>query len=259
MAPSYHSFYPPLPMPTYLDAPSGERIACHLTAGEGRVGICFAGGFRSVCAGTKATTFEARARAAGLPYARFDYRGIGESEGRFEETTISREVEDLALVLDRLATPKVVLIGSSLGGVVSLLTAQRRPRQVAALLLIAPAFDFFERNEHYLGADGVARWRRDGVVETTDAYTGERYRLRYDFLRDGLAHQAAVWEGGAPYTVRIFHGTLDATVAIGASERFLAEAPCPDCHLTPIPGGDHQLLDHLDLIWEAAVGLAHRG
>jgi len=243
-------------MPTYLDTPSGERLACHLTPGDGRVGVCFAGGFRSVCAGTKATTFEGRARAAGLPYVRFDYRGIGESEGLFEETTISREIEDLALVLDRLATPKVVLIGSSLGGVVSLLTAHRRPHQVAALLLIAPAFDFFERHDHYLGAEGVARWRRDGVAETTDTYTGERYRLRYDFLRDGLVHQAAVWEGGAPCVVRIFHGTHDETVPVAASERFVAEAPRPDAHLTPIPGGDHQLLDHLDPIWEAAHHLA---
>lgn len=246
-------------MPTYLDTPAGERIACHLTPGAGRVGVVFAGGFRSTCAGTKATTFERCARAAGLPYARFDYRGIGESEGPFEETTISREIDDLALVLDRLATPKVVLIGSSLGGVVSLLTAQRRGHQVAGLVLIAPAFDFFERHDHYLGADGVARWRRDGVVETTDAYTGERYRLRYDFLRDGLVHQAAVWEVGALCAVRIFHGTRDETVPIGASERFLAEAPCADCHLTPVPGGDHQLLDHLAPIWEAAAGLARQG
>ncbi len=246
-------------MPTYLDTPSGERIACHLTPGEGRVGVVFAGGFRSVCAGTKATTFERWARVAGLPYARFDYRGIGESEGRFEETTLTRQIEDLSLVLDRLALPKVVLIGSSLGGVVSLLTAQHRPHQVAALVLIAPAFDFFERHEHYLGAEGVARWRAEGVVEATDTYTGEPYRLRYDFLRDGLAHQAAVWEEGAPCPVRIFHGTDDETVPIHASERFLAEAPCPDGHLIPIPGGDHQLLDHLDPIWEAVLALVRRG
>ncbi|RMF84412.1 MAG: alpha/beta fold hydrolase, partial [Nitrospirae bacterium] len=213
----------------HLPTASGERIACWITPGTGGCGVVFAGGFRSVCAGTKATTFEARARAAGLPYARFDYRGIGASEGDFEATTLGREIEDLGSVVERLAAAggaagrpgpeRVVVIGSSLGAMVALRYAQERPHRVAALVLVAPAFDFFERRERYLGAAALARWRRQGVVELTDL-EGVPFRLRYRFLEEGLAHQERVWSGGLPCPAELFHGTADEIVPLAVAERF---------------------------------------
>jgi pimeloyl-ACP methyl ester carboxylesterase len=241
-----------------LTTPSGEAIVAHLSPGRDRRAVIFVPGFRSVCAGTKATWFEERAVAAGLTYARFDFRGIGESEGLFEETTIGREVEDLGLVLDRLDAAPVYLIGSSLGGLVAVLTAQTRPQQVRGCVLIAPAFDFFDRRRDYLGTDGLAEWRERGIVEAVDQYTGETYRLRYDLVADGVARQQAVWDHGAPCPVRIFHGMEDEAVPVAASQRFLSEAPCPDCRLTVIDGGDHRLLDHLPTIWEGVGELLAR-
>ncbi|MGD2062347.1 MAG: alpha/beta fold hydrolase [Nitrospirota bacterium] len=239
-------------------APSGEQIVAHVSPGRDDRVVVFVPGFRSVCAGTKATWFEARAVAAGITYARFDFRGMGESEGRFEEMTIGREVEDLALVLDHFESVPVYLIGSSLGGMVSVLTAQTRPQQIRACLLIAPAFDFFDRRRDYLGTDGLEAWRERGIVEAVDQYTGEPYRLRYDLISDGVARQQAVWDQGAPCPVRIFHGSEDEAVPMTASQRFLREAPCPDCRLTVIDGGDHRLLDHLPAIWQGMEELLAR-
>jgi pimeloyl-ACP methyl ester carboxylesterase len=239
-------------------APSGETIVAHVSPGADARTVVFVPGFRSVGAGTKAMWFEERAVAAGLTYARFDFRGMGESDGLFEETTIGREVEDLGLVLDRLAGAAVYLIGSSLGGMVSVLTAQTRRTQVQGLILIAPAFDFFDRRRDYLGTDGLAAWREHGIVHAVDQYTGEPYRLRYDMIADGVARQQAVWDHGAPCPVRIFHGTEDEAVPVGAAQRFLREAPCPDCRLTTIDGGDHRLLDHLPTIWHGVEELLAR-
>lgn len=241
-----------------LTAPSGEAIVAHLSPGRDGRALVFVPGFRSVCAGTKATWFEERAVAAGLTYARFDFRGIGESDGLFEETTIGREVEDLGLVLAELHGAPVYLIGSSLGGLVSVLTAQTRPQQVRGCVLIAPAFDFFDRRRDDLGSDGLAAWRECGIAEAVDQYTGEAYRLRYDLIADGVARQQAVWDHGAPCPVRIFHGTEDEAVPVAASQRFLREAPCPDCRLTMIAGGDHRLLDHLTAIWQGVEELLAR-
>jgi pimeloyl-ACP methyl ester carboxylesterase len=241
-----------------LITPSGEVVVAHLSAGRDGRAVVFVPGFRSVCAGTKATWFEQQAVVAGLTYARFDFRGIGESAGLFEETTIGREVEDLGVVLDELGDRSVYLIGSSLGGVVSVLTAQMRPHQVHGCLLIAPAFDFFDRRRDYLGTDGLAAWREHGIVEAVDQYTGEPYRLCYDLIADGVARQQAVWDHGAPCPVRIFHGTEDEAVPVAASQRFVSEAPCPDCRLTVIDGGDHRLLDHLPAIWQGMAELLAR-
>ena len=107
--------------------------------------VVFLGGFRSDMTGTKAMALEAWARRTGRAYLRFDYLGHGQSSGRFEDGTIGRWLDDSLAVIDALTTGKLVLVGSSMGGWLSLLVARERPERLAGLVLIAAAPDFTER------------------------------------------------------------------------------------------------------------------
>ena len=66
--------------------------------------------------------------AAGIPALRFSFSGNGESEGKFTDSTISKEVEDLGAVLDHLNEYTVCYVGHSMGGAVGVLRASEDKR-----------------------------------------------------------------------------------------------------------------------------------
>ncbi len=127
-----------------LQRPDGNTVAYATTSGRTPT-VAFLGGFRSDMTGTKAMALEDWARRTGRAFVRFDYLGHGQSSGRFEDGTIGRWLDDSLAVLDQLTEGKLVLVGSSMGGWLSLLAARARPERLAGLVLIAAAPDFTER------------------------------------------------------------------------------------------------------------------
>ena len=109
-----------------LPRPDGNTIAYATTEGRTPT-VVFLGGFRSDMTGTKALALEDWAGKAGRAYLRFDYLGHGQSSGRFEDGTIGRWLDDSLAAIDQLTTGKLVLVGSSMGGWLSLLVARARP------------------------------------------------------------------------------------------------------------------------------------
>ena len=80
----------------------------------------------------------------GIAMLRFDFRGIGESEGRLEDDTVSRRIADLGAAIDFVLSraglgKRIGLVGSSLGGYVSLFKAAA-DREVRALVIWATPF-----------------------------------------------------------------------------------------------------------------------
>ena len=125
-----------------ITTPQGRRLAVRREAGQGPH-VVFLGGFRSDMTGTKAAWLSDWAREKGRAFLRFDYSGHGDSEGQFEEGAITHWREDAEAALD-LAPGPVVLVGSSMGGWISLLIARANPERVAGLVTIAAAPDFTE-------------------------------------------------------------------------------------------------------------------
>ncbi|MCY0872519.1 MAG: alpha/beta fold hydrolase [Acidithiobacillus caldus] len=153
----------PAEIPFTLRHPSAEYVRGRWRdGGSGPVGV-FLTGFASTMAGSKSTLLARFARRQGWPWCRFDYRGVGESDGNFAELTLSRYLEDLALVLDFIGDRPVLLVGSSLGGWVAALAGQRWPQRISALLLIAPAFNFISLLFAALPGNEQEDWRKTGL------------------------------------------------------------------------------------------------
>src|SRR5215212_434263 len=140
----------------FLDLGSGadaRRIAVLARPGKGAAAgppVVWLGGFRSDMRSTKAEALDAWADANGRAFLRFDYSGHGESTGTFEESMISRWLEDTLAVLDGFVFEPPILVGSSMGGWIALLATRemlrRNPQRApAGLVLVAPAVDFTER------------------------------------------------------------------------------------------------------------------
>ncbi len=170
-------------MPEQLITPQGRRIAYHLRDGEGPA-VVFLGGFRSDMEGTKAVWLDDWARERGRAYLRFDYSGHGVSGGRFEDGCIGDWAEDAAAVLALVNGP-AVLVGSSMGGWISLLLARDMPGCVAGLVTIAAAPDFTE-DSMWSGFDAVTRDRlmEEGQVSIPSEY-GEPYVITRRLIEEG--------------------------------------------------------------------------
>lgn len=220
-----------------LVTPEGRRIAYHLTKGEG-VPIAFLGGFRSDMEGSKATHLELWARTTGRTFLRFDYSGHGQSGGAFEEGAIGDWMDDARAALGLLGAP-AVLVGSSMGGWISLLLARDHPDLVAGLVTIAAAPDFTE-DGFWAGfsEDDRRRLMENGAVEVPSDFEAP-YTVTRRLIEEGRDRFVLRSALDLPVVVRMVQGTADTAVSTETALRLLDHATCDDIRLTLVKGADH--------------------
>jgi len=222
----------------------GSRLVGLWHAGGGGAGVILCHGMESCKEGTKSIRLAEGFAARGYDALRFDFSYVGESEGEFEDLTISGEVDDLAgawrCARERLPGP-IGIVGSSLGGTVALLFAAAEPA-VAALATIAAVADP-RRLSRRLPAGACEQWRRDGVYEVYGM------RLRSTFLEDAERLDIAAASARIRCPLLIAHGTKDDVVPCQDGAAIAAAAAAPH-RLQLYPGADHrfsrpEMLDRL--------------
>ncbi|MDQ7776773.1 alpha/beta hydrolase [Paracoccus aminovorans] len=225
-------------MTEFLDGPQGRRIACNRLEGQGPC-VVFLGGFRSDMQGTKAVWLEDWARARGRAFLRLDYSGHGESSGAFEDGCIGDWLADAQAVLDRVEGP-LVLVGSSMGGWISLLLARAMPGRLAGLVTVAAAPDFTERG-FWAGMDARQRAAllREGRVLRPSDYDAP-YVITRRLIEDGRRHLVLDRPLELPFPVRFLQGTADADVPVSWALDLLGHAEGPDMRLVLVKGADHR-------------------
>lgn len=176
----------------------------------------------------------------GLATLRFDFFGQGESEGLLEDITISLAVGQakaaVALVRSR-GFKKIGLVGSSFGGLVSILTAAQQPA-IDCLALKCPVVDFAEEFCLEFGPEEMARWQATDTIPNLMGGTG-RIRLKYRMYEDCRQH---IGYGPAAHITTptlIVQGECDELVPLHQSRRLLEVLRGPK-RLDLLPGADHQ-------------------
>lgn len=151
----------------------------------------------------------------------------------------------------------VVLIGSSLGGLVAWHVAGRaeqRGRPVHGLVLLAPAFDFGVARVSWLGEDELARWQATGWHVFHHHGYGEPRAIHHALLTDARRHDARAVHVSSPGIV--FMGRRDEVVSPAMVAEFCAGRP--NLRLVWLDD-DHQLGASLERIWDGVrtvMGLA---
>jgi len=197
-------------------------------------------GFASSSASTKASFFAARLREHGIP---LDTPDLNEPD--FSTLTISRMVDQVTAAIDGLpSTPRVVLVGSSLGGLVAVHVAQRRPDRVARLILLAPALAFGGTNSRSLGDRDLDQWRTTGITNVFHYGYGRMLPVGYELYADACGYDCAGLSVTMP--IQIFQGRNDTIVDPASVERWAATRPNVELHMVD---DDHQLGKSLDDIW----------
>ncbi|XP_066298619.1 palmitoyl-protein thioesterase ABHD10, mitochondrial-like [Branchiostoma lanceolatum] len=211
-------------------------------------GVIFFPGFLSSMDGTKALALEGYCRAAGLAYTRFDYRGMGLSQGSIENCSINTWKQDCLDVLDRLTTGKQIIVGSSMGGWLMLLIAMNRPERLHALVGIATAADFVKKHWEQAPIIVQNQWREKGVYTFPSDYTDTgTVSLGYGWIQDSLPYCILGTRMPISCPVRLIHGLRDQDVPYQTSAQILEELDAKDVDLILRKSGDHRMSEPEDL------------
>jgi pimeloyl-ACP methyl ester carboxylesterase len=251
----------------FLDVGTGadrRRIAYRTQLG-GAPGLLWLQGFKSDMSGTKAESLSQWAGKRGIGFIRFDYSGHGQSEGRFEDGTIGRWLEEAHQVFARLTAGPQIVVGSSMGGYIALLLlkqllaeAPTAAARIKALVLIAPAWDMTEELMWKQFPDHAKQaLAQDGVWLGPSQY-GDPYPITRQLIEEGRNHLLArrPWDVGRP--VYILHGLLDPDVPWAHTLELKGFLVGDWVRVTAVSDGEHRLsrpedLERLYAIIEDAI------
>jgi len=230
----------------------------HRSANDNGRWLVLCHGMESTRGGTKQTAIVERFVPKGYTVLRFDFSFVGDSEGEYEDLTVSGEVDDALGALDFVhqfgGATDCTLVGSSLGGLVALLAATRAQHVVSRVATIAPVADahIFTRD---LTPDAIATWRSRGRRRVGSNF------LRPTFLDDVLTLDAPRAFSQLTLPILVLHGDDDTVVPPAHAELVARHARGPVIikrfagvgHRFEEPGALPKLLDALQEWLKAEV------
>jgi uncharacterized OsmC-like protein/fermentation-respiration switch protein FrsA (DUF1100 family) len=188
--------------------------------------------------------------ARGMAVLRFDFTGLGSSEGDFANTHFSSNVADLVAAaghLRRTRRAPNLLIGHSLGGAAVLAAAAAIPEARAVVTIAAPSDP-----GHVTGLfrDRVEAIREAGEGEVEIG--GRRFRIRREFLDDVAEHRLLEGVKDLHKALLIFHSPTDTIVGIENASKLFAAAKHPKSFVS-LADADHLLSRRGDALYVANV------
>lgn len=223
-----------------LDLPDGTPLAYALFA------HCFTCGKDVLAAKRIAVALAAK----GIAVLRFDFTGLGSSEGEFANSTFSSNVADLVRAADHLRETRgapAILIGHSLGGAAMLAAAGRIPDAKAVVTIAAPSDP---AHVTHLFGDRIDDIRQHGKVQVQLA--GRPFHITREFLDDIAEHNLMPQVTKLRKALLIMQSPTDDTVGIDNATDIFVAAKHPKSFVS-LAGSDHLLSGKRDAAYVAGV------
>ncbi len=237
---------------------SGDRLAARVDrpAGAPRAWALFAHCFSCSKDVFAASRISGRLAELGIGVLRFDFTGLGASEGDFANTNFSSNVDDLIQAASHMKTalgPPSLIVGHSLGGAAAILAAEKIADVRAVVTLAAPASA--EHVTHNFLSD-VPKIERDGAAEVTLA--GRRFTIKKQFLDDLAGHSVIAAARQLKKPILIAHSPVDELVSIDNATELFVAAKHPKSFLS-LDNADHLLTNRNNASYAADVIAAWAG
>jgi len=187
---------------------------------------------------------------SGIAVLRFDFTGLGHSQGEFGNTNFSTNVEDLALAAAHMRATleaPTILIGHSLGGAAVIAAARHIPEAKAVVTIGAPAEP--GHVTHNLGSS-LEEIEREG--RATVSLAGRSFTISRQFVEDVRGQALAAALGGLRKALLVLHAPRDATVGIDNASAIFLAAKHPKSFVT-LDEADHLLSRAEDAEYAASV------
>jgi putative redox protein len=224
----------------YMDLPGGNVQTCALFA------HCFTCSKNLKPVKNISRTLNER----GIGVFRFDFTGLGESEGDFADTNFSSNIQDLLAASDYLKTnyevPEI-LIGHSLGGAAMLQVASQIQQSKAVVTIGAPS-----NPAHVKKNFGANLQEIESKGEATVTLAGRDFKIKKQFLDDLEATRMDKTIRNLDRALMIFHSPIDRTVGIENAAHIYKLAKHPKSFVS-LDDADHLLMKEEDSAYVAEV------
>lgn len=170
---------------------------------------------------------------------RFDFYGHGESDGKFENITISEAVDDVLKSISYLKKrkyKKIALMGGSFGGIASIMAASKT-KGLAFLVLKCPVSNYKEKRLLEMSKFELETWKKKGWTYYESGRHG-KLRLNYTFFQDFDKNNGYLAAKKIKAPTLIVHGDKDESVPIEQSKK--TSRLIKNCKLEIIKGADHR-------------------
>jgi len=186
----------------------------------------------------------------GIGVLRFDFTGLGGSEGEFANTHFSSNVDDLIAAADHLrqmyAAP-AILVGHSLGGTAILAAAHKIPEARAVVTIAAPC-----QPNHVFGLFKADLDKIQGQGEVEVSLAGRAFCIKREFLDDVSERKLQDCIANLRKALLVFHSPTDDLVRIENASHIFAGAKHPKSFVS-LAGADHLLGRKSDAVYVANV------
>ena len=230
----------------------GHELAARLDlpVGDVRAYALFAHCFTCTKDIIAARRIAAKLSALGIAVLRFDFTGLGSSEGEFQNTSFSSNVEDLVRAADHLRAQfraPAILIGHSLGGAAVLAAAHRISEAKAVVTIGAPS-DVTHVLHHFEAH--LETIEREGVANVTLA--GRSFPISRALVEDAKAQKIQYHVAHLRKALLVMHAPRDQTVGIEHATAIFTAAKHPKSFVS-LDSADHLLSDAADATYAAEV------
>ena len=221
-----------------------HKIAYKSLRGRGP-GIIFIHGLNSDMNGAKALTVERYARKNKLNFIRFDCRGHGKSEGKFEDFTLSDWRKDILDIIDNIAKGPQILIGSSMGGWLMMLAAKARPKRIKGMIGLAAAPDFGKDLYNSLNKKNKREITSKGITKYSSY--GFSYYLTKKFFIEAEKNRVLQKPFRFIKPLILIHGLKDKEVNEDVPRKILKKVTGKCVNIIYLKESDHRLSSESDL------------
>ncbi|MCM4171662.1 OsmC family protein [Arenibacter sp. TNZ] len=186
----------------------------------------------------------------GFGVLRFDFTGLGESEGEFSDSNFSGNVEDLleaANYLKENYTSPTLIIGHSLGGAAAILASKKISSIRAIATIGAPSSPLHVKHIFKNDIDAI---NNKGVAEVNIG--GRNFTIKQQFLEDLKSHSFQETLRNIDKSILILHSPQDTIVEIKNAEEIYIAAHHPKSFVS-LDGADHLLNDPIDASYAGEI------
>ncbi len=188
-----------------------------------------------------------------------DLDGCGESEGKFEDQTLTSAVRDIEAAIElmkSLGYNKIGLFGSSMAGPPCMTIALKYQNtddtkniNLYRMALKAPVSDVIEQRKEKNGKDYIEKCRKQGFFYKINGKTGKRLKVNFHFYEDAEDYHMHSKVKSIKVPTLIIHGTADEAVPLKYTKHLVENFP--EAHLIIVEGADHQL--EVDGSWQESM------